>query len=217
MNILLIERPKQKGDMRRPRDEVDQLVARVNEKGRLVLDLSDVIQQQVNLLKQAQQRQNNLSGTDEEEEQEERRPFPRNRFGVDGYGRPPSRYFDAERIDDERMQQIVNNPVEYIEFVYQNRRFKLTPIGTIEPVPKIVRESDNGSLYYYKTRDSSGNVLPPHKWTKVYLKRHQIQQCLNGGSTRTAGMGLAGLVPGETVCRLQPEERRRTAARQPRQ
>lgn len=197
--------------MRRSSEDIDRIIRNVNERGRLVLDLSQVVEDQIDRLRGRER-----GDTDTEEGDDGVRRFPRSPYGVEGYGRSASPMYNEETISEERLQEIMNNPPEYIEFVYQNRRFKLVPVGTIDPVPKDIHQSSRGSLYYYKTRDSAGNRLPMSEWTKVYLKRDQRQQCLLGGSQRTQGMGLAGLLPGNNVCMNQPEQPRRRAARPPR-
>lgn len=68
-------------------------------------------------------------------------------------------------------------------------------MGTIEPVPKRIHTGRNGARYYYKDRDDTGALLPMGKWTKVYLKGYQKQQCTSGRSKRA--VGLAGYVQGD--------------------
>jgi hypothetical protein len=214
---------------RRSDEEIDNLIRNVNDRGRLVVDLSALVESEIDQLRdRASSFSNEGSRSNEEGSRSERsteseedaarvRNLPRSRYGVDGFGKPPSRYYDVNRISQQRLDEIMANPPEYMEFVYQNRRFKLVPIGTIDPVPKAVHMSSRGSLYYYKTRDSAGNTLPMSRWTKVYLKNDQRRQCLFGGSTRTGGMGLAGLMNGnDGVCLNQPDVLRRRAARPPR-
>lgn len=111
-------------------------------------------------------------------------------------------------------QAILANPALHVEFIYRNRRYRLKPIGTIEPIPKRIYEGENGGMYYWKTRDANGNRVPQAQWTRVYLKDYQRQQCLTGVSART--LGLAGYVDVDGECVNQPPGGRMHAARPPR-
>lgn len=163
-------------------EEIAPLVAGLDEAGRVTLDLAEMLR-------------------DAQEDYLARREAGR-----------PDEEWDETRITGERWAQILRNPAAHIEFIYQNRRFKLKPIGTMEPVPKRVREGPNGSLYYYKTRSPNEERLPRAQWTKIYLKPYQVRQCLMGQSDRSEG--LAGFVGG--VCANQPANPRQHAAREPR-
>jgi hypothetical protein len=147
-----------------------------------------------------------------DESASEEGPAEGREYGVEGWGYKPLPHFDAKKITAEREQEIRDNPWQYIEFVYQNRRFKLKPIGTIEPVPKRIYFGSSGAPYYYKTRDADGKPLSMAKWTKVYLKRYQKRQCFQGRSAR--GTGLAGYIDVDGEClNVPPPNGRRTAAR----
>lgn len=147
----------------------------------------------------------------EGEEGEEEDPFFGRNYGVDGWGNPPIPSFRKDKISRARAREIQTNPEEFIEFIYQNRRFKLKPIGTIEPVPKRIYFGINGAPYYYKTRGPNGEKLGLGKQTKIYLKNYQKRQCFSGLSDRTRG--LAGYMDVNGACLNQPARGRYTAAR----
>lgn len=130
------------------------------------------------------------------------------------WGRPPRPQFDKQRISNQREAEIRADPLQFVEFIWQNRRFKLKPIGTMDPVPKKVYIGPSGGLYYKKTHGPDGSRLPMSQWTNVYLKDYQRRQCLRGRSRRTRG-GLAGYVDG--ACLNQPDRKRTEAARPPKQ
>lgn len=146
-------------------------------------------------------------GSSDAEEEQYRGP----EYGIQGWGRAPVPRFDKRGITREREREIRQNPLEFIEFVYQNRRFKLKPIGTIEPVPKRIYFGRNGAPYYYKTRGPHGEKLNIGDWTKIYLKDYQKKQCFRGRSDRS--VGLAGYVDVNGECLNRPPGGRTEAAR----
>jgi hypothetical protein len=142
---------------------------------------------------------------------EEGRGGDRN-YGLNGRGRPARDRYNERTISAEREAEIMANPMEYIEFVFENRRFRLKPIGTIEPVPKRIYRGSNGGYYYYKTHDENGNRI--NSTVPIYLKKYQRRQCIFGASERA--IGLAGYVDlDDDTCFNQPDPARRKAARQP--
>lgn len=233
-------------------DDVDALIEEVNRKGKLTIDLAELIKTSLQPLsrelRELRRQASSEEGGDfyfptpmEESEDEEMSTVEDVRtgrgreewsdeyeiseaseegrrardYGVQGWGRGPDAKYDKNRISLEREREIRRNPLEFVEFVYQNRTFKLKPVGTIEPVPKRIFAGRNGSLYYYKTRDEHSQELDMGNWTKIYLKDYQKKQCLTGRSERS--VGLAGYIDVSGTC-LDRQGRggrsRITAARQ---
>lgn len=124
--------------------DINERIQRINEGRGIVLDLTDVIQQEVNRLLQ-QRRNDSAEESSSSDDRRRRRPFVRER------DEERDARYDDRVIDQERYDQILANPAEYIQFVFHNRRFKLIPNGTIEPVPKTIVRGENGALYYWKT------------------------------------------------------------------
>jgi len=151
-----------------------------------------------------------VDSSDEEAESEE---YMGPAYGIQGWGRPPRPQFDQGKISRQRRREIQQNPLEFIEFMYENRRFKLKPIGTIEPVPKRIYFGRSGAPYYYKTRGPHGEKLNIAQWTKVYLKKYQKDQCFSGSSERATG--LAGYVDINGECLNRPKPNGRTKASRP--
>ena len=151
------------------------------------------------------------SDSGESSSAEEEEEFFGRDYGVDGWGNPPLPTFTKNKMSKERAREIRTNPTEFIEFVYQNRRFKLKPIGTIEPVPKRIFFGNNGAPYYYKTRGPNGEKLSMGKQTRIYLKKYQKQQCFLGRSKRSRG--LAGYIDINDACLNQPKNGRMKATR----
>lgn len=189
--------------MRPASRDTDALIREVTDSGRVVLDLTQVLQNAINSLPR------------------ERAPRGGARQGVGGgdivswimsaWNPPPRDDLDEFRISDERKEAILANPDLYTEFIFANRRYRMIPIGTIEPVAKVIERGPTGAYFYMKKWDAAGDPLPEEEWTKVYLKDYQQRQCITGRGPRTRG--LAGYVEGE--CDGQPQEPRRRAAREP--
>lgn len=178
---------------------MENLISKVDEDGKMVLDLTKLLR-----LVLVQKLQANTASTASPGSSETSSASSSSSGG-------PGSDFDPNRIDLQRWREIMRDPEQYIEFVYQNRRYKLKPTGTIEPVPKRIIRGEKGALFYWKDRDESGNELPMGARTKIYLKRYQKQQCSRGNSDRA--QGLAGFVDGR--CSAPQVPRRRRAAREP--
>lgn len=201
------------------------LIASVSEEGRITLNLAEVLRRAID-----EQRQ---GGRQQEEAplEDRRRPRDEDFYDAPSFDRRqrPRVEEDAEPLSseesDERDEQdvlndpalyqaILNDPNAHVQFIYRNRLYRLKPIGTIAPIPKRIYESENGALYYWKTRNDNAERLPEAMWKKVYLKQYQRQQCLAGLSERA--MGLAGYVDVDGECVNQPRGGRMHAARPPR-
>jgi len=161
----------------------------------------------------AKKRKVTVGSDDDDDDDAESEEYQGPDYGIQGWGRPPRPRFNQNTISRERRREIRQNPLEFVEFMYQNRRFKLKPIGTIEPVPKRIYFGRSGAPYYYKTRGPHGEKLNIGQWTKVYLKQYQKDQCFRGQSERATG--LAGYVDIDGACLVRPRPDGRTTAARP--
>lgn len=221
--------------MRRNREDDEDVISTLDERGRVVVDLANALQEA--LIRDRQRRrisgqgggggqggdgsqerdsdQEMESETDVEtdtyvdEDSDQITSRAQERDSDEGAWRRPPPDANEMAMTQAQIEEILRDPASHFEFVMQNRRFKLIPIGTIEPVAKEILEGPNGGLYYMKKWDKFGNPLPWYQWTRVDLKKYQKQQCIAGHSSRSRG--LAGFVQGQ--CLDQPK--RRHASREP--
>jgi hypothetical protein len=217
-------------------DDIEALIEEVDRNGKLTLNLTQIVKRSLERiqLQRVDLQEVELEEISDDDEgapstEEDERPLKRRagradsdaveeehrgrEYGIEGWGSAPLPQFDKRRITPERKQEIRNNPWDFIEFVYQNRRFKLKPIGTIEPVPKRIYFGPSGAPYYYKTRGPHGEKLELGDCTKVYLKKYQKQQCFQGRSNRSKG--LAGYIDVNGECLKRPPPDGRITATRP--
>lgn len=206
--------------------EINRLIKSIDDNGRMTIDLVQILrialQQHLDQMEGGGRRQQQMDismSDDENIQQQQQQDFDLLSVSEEDAAEDDSseeEEWDEREITAARWQQILRDPAQYVEFIYRNRRFKLKPIGTIEPVAKRIHEGRNGALYYYKTRGPNEERLTRDKWTKIYLKPYQVRQCRDGRSIR--GTGLAGNIVGiGGPCANQPAVPRIRAQREPKQ
>lgn len=182
-----------------------ELIEEIDAQGNIVLNLSRTIREAVRKRVVAEESESSDDDTVRESSEDTVKE------GESSLWKKASVLYDRNRLTDRELARILKSPEEHVQFIFQNRKFKLVPMGTMEAVPKKVLEGEKGGLYYVKSWDKFGQPLPAGQETKVYLKQYQVDQCMTGKSDRTKG--LAGFVDGE--CVSQPKPKREKAMREP--